>query len=85
MSAEAWAKLFPCDGTMRLVAKTFLASVQAHALFELGFEDHINDMLPQDRALIATQVKGPLHDILFDDAVETADDETRALLLEARQ
>jgi hypothetical protein len=84
-SSEAWGKLFPGECALRLAARTFLASIQAHALFELGFEEHVNDLSPQERALVATQVCGPMQAIIYDDAVEEAQGETRELLMEARQ
>jgi hypothetical protein len=84
MSAEAWGKLFSAENILQLQARQFAASIQAHALFELGFEGHINRYEPRHLALVATQIVGPLRDKLFDAAIGMAGGDEKSLLMECK-
>lgn len=83
--SDAWGKLFQDENYLQLAARQFASSIQAHALFELGFEGHINRYEPRHLALVATQVRGGLHDVLFDEAIAKSDGVESELLKEARQ
>jgi hypothetical protein len=80
----SWCKLFDGENILQLQARQFAASIQAHALFELGFEDHINRYEPRHLALVASQVSGPLRGRLFDAAIDMADGVERDILTEVR-
>jgi len=51
---------FPDDNPARWAARLFSASIQANALVELGFEEHLNDYEPRELRLIASQLPEPL-------------------------
>lgn len=76
-----WDDVFP-ENKLKQVARQFVASTQAHALFELGFEEHINTYSARDLALIATQIEGPMTNVLREEAKTRAEGRDKELLEE---
>ena len=75
----SWTKLFD-EPPLKRVARQFAASIQMHALVELGFEDHMNTYEPREVALIGSQCNGPGRERLYAHALESAQGEERELL-----
>ena len=61
---------FPFDSPACWAARLFAASIQANALVELGFEEHLNDYEPRELRLIASQLPEPLRQRVEDFAAE---------------
>lgn len=78
---STWDDVFP-EGPLKQAARQFVASIQAHALFELGFEDHINNYEARDLALVATQICGPMTIPLRNAAKDRAEGRDKELLEE---
>jgi hypothetical protein len=81
-SVDAWAALFD-ESPLKREARRFCASIQAHALIELGFEEHVNDYDAKNIALLSCQLEGGMKTILRDEAVERASGYERELIKEA--
>jgi L-asparaginase II len=76
-----WEALYP-ESHLKRTARQFAASIQAHALLELGFEEHINDYSARDLGLIATQITGETTNVLRQAAKSKAEGREAELLEE---
>jgi hypothetical protein len=79
---SAFEELFP-ENPLRRDARNFAASIQAHALLELGFEESINDYEPRELLLISLHVAGSIRDALRKEALERSTGDERRLIEEA--
>lgn len=75
----SWEELYH-ESPLKRTARQFVASIQAHALFELGFEEHINNYSARDLGLIATQITGEMTNVLRQEAKSRAEGRDAELL-----
>jgi hypothetical protein len=66
-----WDALFP-ENPLKRAAMQFIASIEAHALVELGFEEHINEYDARTLAMIGSQSGNPIRYELYAEAIAKA-------------